>query len=135
MGVVTVIFTIIAVLAAIVGTVFAYIYIVPEENEKSENKYIKFLNGLCNFKKLYIEDIMRALYIFATICVICCGAANLLSGILSIFFQSYMAGPRILTAIILIVVAPFIIRVTYEFIMLTILLVKNVIEINNKIKK
>lgn len=54
MGVVTVIFTIIAALAAIVGTVFAYIYIVPEENEKSENKYIKFLNGLCNFKKLYI---------------------------------------------------------------------------------
>lgn len=134
MGIVSGLFLVIAVIAAIVFTVLAYIYVMPEDKEKSENVWIKRAHELCNFKRLYIEDIMRCLYIFTTIVCICCGAANLLTGIISIFAAPYACIGYLLSAIGLVVLGPVFTRISYEFIMLTILLVKNVIEINKKMK-
>lgn len=135
MSIVTVTFVIIALIAAIVGTIFAYMFIMPKENEDSDNKYIKFLHGLFHFKKLYIEDITKGLYIFSSLSSILCGVAYVICGLLSIFFQNYMAMPRIGIGLGLIIICPILLRVAYEFIMMIVLLVRNVIEINSKMKK
>ena len=51
---------------AIVATVLAYVFIVPEKRREKLNAFGKFLHDTCNFKYLIVEKILQALYIFFT---------------------------------------------------------------------
>ena len=124
--------SVIGIIAAIVLTVLICIFILPEKKREGLGKFGKVLSDLFNFKYLCIEVIMKVLYIFSTLACICWGVAQ-------IFGFSYVdvMGQKsfhwygiegILTAII----GAVVIRVIYELMMLTILLVKNVIQINGK---
>ncbi len=123
---------IIGIVLAIAATVLAYIFLVPEKAGAVKNKLVVFLHNLINFKSLLIEKILKALYIFST-------AFCLIAGFLLLFwvvvYDSYY-GIRVVwngwVGLLLMVVGPIAVRLAYESLMLIILLVKNVIDIRNR---
>jgi hypothetical protein len=127
---------ILAVVSSIVATILAFVYIVPEKKRAGLNQFGKFLHDTVNFKYLIVEKILQALYIFATANVILTGFFMLFyvePGYDGYYYSSpdtWYGGYGLLTMI----VGPIALRLVYEFLMMTILLIKNVIQINNKMK-
>ncbi len=123
-------FGIIATILAIAATVVAFVMIVPERKREKLGRFGKFLHDAVNFKFLIVEKILQALYIFVTAYVILCG-----------FFMLFMA-PETWTGrhwlggygILLMVLGPIAVRLCYELLMMAVLLLKNVISINRKLK-
>ena len=62
---------------AVVLTVLAFIFIVPEKRRAKLNAFGKFLHDTCNFNYLLIEKLLQALYIFLTVFSILTGAYTL----------------------------------------------------------
>ena len=126
---------ILSVLATIVATVLAYIYIIPEKKRAGLNNFGKFLHDLLNFKFLIIEKILQFFYVLANAFALC-------FGFFMLFYVeerwSYYGGSskewRGWIGLLIIILAPIAIRLTYELAMMGIMLVKNVIQINNKLK-
>ena len=125
------IFLIIAVVLAIAATVLAFIFVVPEKRREKLNAFGKFLHDLCSFKFLVVEKILQALYIFSTAFIV-------LYGVLQLFnvqrdywtgASRWMGG----TGLLYIIVGPIAVRLSYELMMMAVLLVKNVISINRKL--
>lgn len=127
---------VLAIVLAIVATVLAFVFIVPEKKKANLNKLGLFLHDTVNFKYLIIEKILQALYIFAT-------AAVILLGFFMLFYIQpgyesryhsvapvWYGGYGLLTMVL----GPIAVRLAYEFLMMFILLTKNVIQINNKLK-
>jgi hypothetical protein len=131
-----VISTILAFVLALTATILTFVFIVPEKKRERLNKFWKFIHDTVNFKYLIVEKILQAMYIFATAYVILQGFFMLFSftpgygsGIYRVDPQ-WQGGYGLLTMIL----GPIGVRLMYEFIMMLILLIKNVIQINNKIK-
>lgn len=110
---------IVALVLGIVGTVLAYIFIMPKSKVKNLNKFWYFLHNVFNFKTLLVEKIFKALYVFATVYVICFG-----------FFMLFV---QFLTGLLTLLLGPILVRIMYEMIMMFILLVQNTAAIKNKI--
>lgn len=126
----TQVFNILAILAAITLTVLVAIFILPGKKRSGLNPFFKFLHDLFNFKYLIIETVLRILYVLATIYIVVLGVFNLFA-----FYDSYYGFEWYgYYGLIMIIVGPIAIRLAYEFLMMAILLVKNVMQINNKIK-
>ena len=120
------VFSIISIVLAIVATVLAFIFIVPGKKREKLNSFGKFIHDTCNFKYLIVEKLIQALYIFLTSYVI-------ISGFFLLFrtsFGVWLGG----LGLLLMILGPIAIRLVYELLMMTVILVKNVIEINNKLK-
>ena len=124
------IFSVVAIVFAIAATVLAFIFIVPEKKREKLGTFGKFVHDTVNFKYLIVEKILQALYIFATAYTILCG-----------FFMLFMTtttwtGTRWLGGwgILLMLLGPIVIRLLYELLMMAVLLFKNVIEINCKLR-
>ena len=122
-------FLLLALVLAIVCTVLAFIYIVPEKRIKGMNRFMRALHDIVNFKYLIVEKILQALYIFVTCFVILCGFFMLFSTVDTWYGTRWMGGYGIL----LMIVGPILVRLFYELMMMLILLVKNVISINAKL--
>ena len=120
-------FGIIATILAIIATVAAFILVVPESKREKLGRFGKFLHDAVNFKFLIVEKILQALYIFFTALVIFIGFFMLFC---SDWSGSWMGGKGILIMIL----GPIAVRLSYELIMLAVLVVKNVIAINNKLR-
>lgn len=124
-------FAILAFVFAITATVLAFIFIVPDKKRERLNQFGKFLHDTLNFKYLIIEKILQALYIFATAYII-------LLGFFMLFYveetwygdTTWYGGYGLLTMLL----GPIAVRIAYEFMMMALLLVKNVIQINKKLK-
>ena len=110
---------IVALVLAIVGTVLAYIFIMPKSKVKTLNKFWYFVHNVFNFKTLLVEKIFKALYVFLTIYVICAG-----------FFQLFVS---FLPGLLMLLLGPIVVRIVYEMIMMFILLVQNTTAIRNKL--
>ena len=125
-----------AFISAVICTILSFVFIVPKSRRNRLNGFLKFVHDLFNFKFLIVEMILKAFYVFSTLFVIGLGFFLLFSGYqdnYGIFgdsgFKSF-AGAGILVMLI----GPVVVRIVYEFFMITVLLVKNVIEINNRAK-
>lgn len=116
-----------AVLAAIAATVLAFIFLVPEKRRAKLNGFGKFVHDTLNFKYLIISKVLQALYIFNTAFVILAGFFMLFQ---TDIFDRWMGGYGLLVMLL----GPIIIRVVYELLMLSLLLVQNVISINRKLR-
>ena len=118
---------ILGVVAAIAGTVVAFVMIVPEKKRDGfkNNKYLLWLHDFLNFKTLWIEKILKFLYVFNTLAYVGIGFFMLFSA----SFGQYMGGYGLL----IIIFGPIITRIVYEFCMLSILAVRNLVDINNKL--
>lgn len=118
-------FTVLALILAIVATVLAFIFIVPEKRREKLNSFGKFLHDTCNFRYLVIEKILQALYILLTAFVMLNGFFMLFQSVGGIWLGGY--------GILVIVLGPIAIRLSYELLMMVVILVKNVISINSKL--
>ena len=110
---------IVAGVLALVATVLAFIYIVPEDRREKMGSFGKFLHDTCNFKYLMVEKILQALYIFST-------AAVILFGVLMLFRTeyNYWTDSRIWMGgygLLIIILGPIAIRLSYELMMMAIL--------------
>lgn len=117
---------IIAILLAIIATVLAFIFIVPAKRREKMGKFGKFLHDACNFKFLIVEKILQALYIFFTALVILVGFFMLFCS----DWSGWMGGKGIL----LMILGPIVVRLSYELMMMAVLAVKNIISINSKLR-
>ena len=122
---------VVAAVLAVVATVLAYIFIVPDKKREKLNPFCKLLHDTCNFKYLIVEKILQALYIFMTVYVIMTGFF-LLFTVREVWYgeRQWMGG----VGILIMVLGPIVVRMAYELLMMAILLVKNVVGINNKLK-
>ena len=122
---------VLALLLAIGATVVAFIFIVPAKKREKLNKIGKIAHDALNFKYLIVEKVLQALYIFSTAFVIVLGFFMLF------YFERYYYGDVKWhggEGLLLMILGPIAVRLAYEFMMMLILLVKNVIQINNKLK-
>ena len=117
-------------IAALAGTIAAFIMIVPDKKREGLNKFFKWLHDYFNFKSLWIEKILKFLFIFQTLGCIAIGFFMLFSVQYSFYGGGQYMG---LTGILLIILGPVVNRLIYEFVMMAVLMVKNTIEINNKL--
>lgn len=133
----------------IAGMVLLYLKIIPKNNGKPlPNKFFQALHDYFNFKKLYIEEVLKFLFTLLTVAFIAGGVSTILMSFFGIFKNieylikgyvtfGYIAGSffgDVFAGILTAIIGPIVIRLSYEGIMMFILLVKNVIEINNKTK-
>lgn len=115
-----------AVIISIILTILLAILVVPEKRRNGLPKFFQVVHDICNFKGLLLEKVLKILYIFSTINV-------MLTGIFTWFSGGYNFGMTFLTGLLILVLGPILVRLAYEFLMLFVLLVKNVIQINNKL--
>lgn len=112
----------------ILGSVFALaaaivilVMILPKSKDGSFNN--AFLQGLHNyfqFKQLYVEMILKVLFLLSTcFCVF--------TGFFMLFGRAFLRG------LMLMLLGPLVLRLVYEFTMMLILLVQNTMEINRKL--
>ncbi len=111
--------TVVAVILAIAATVLVLIFVTPEKRRASLNRFFQVVADIFNFKGLLLENIAKTLYIFLTL-------FSILSGFFTLFRQP-------LNGLLMMILLPIVWRILFEFIMMTIILVKNVIQLNNKI--
>lgn len=112
----------IGVIAAIVLSILICIFILPEKRRENLSPFFLWLHDQVNFRVLWIEKILKVLYIIATMFCVCIG-----------FFLLF--GVTFFLGILLIVFGIFITRITYEFLLLQILILKNTRQINEKLGK
>ena len=124
-------FSVIGGILAVVATVLAYVFIVPENRREKLNAFGKFLHDTCNFKYLIAEKILQALYIFFTADMIILGFFMLFAAPKDFFGDRHWLGGY---GILVMVLGPIVIRLVYELLMMAVLLLKNVISINNKLR-
>jgi hypothetical protein len=124
-------------IAAIVVTILLYVKVLPRKLDGTfDNKFVQFLHDFFHFKKLYIEEVLKFIFVLATVACVCEGAFLVLG------YQerwSYYGGTSkestIGLGLALLVGGPVALRLSYEMLMMFILAVKNVMEINNKMPK
>lgn len=125
------VFSIIGGILAVVATILAYVFIVPESRREKLNAFGKFLHDTFNFKYLIVEKILQALYIFFTADLIILGFFMLFAAPEDFFGHRHWLGGY---GILIMILGPILIRLIYELLMMAILLLKNVISINNKLR-
>lgn len=116
------IFGIIALIAAAVLMILSFIFIIPAKKRDKLPGFFRVVHDIFNFNGLIIEVLLKAAYIFATIFTI-------LFSFLMIF-----TGDDVEVWLLSLVLGPIAIRIAFEFIMMAVLLVKNVMSINQKLK-
>jgi hypothetical protein len=131
----TIAIAIIIGLITLAFTILTLVFITPKAKYKSLNTFSRTLADIFNFKSLFLEKLLKFFYIFYTYAVIIGGFIGIIMGFVYMFDIGASAGLLIvLVCILFIVVGPFVLRIIFEAAMLSILLVKNVCEINRKIK-
>ncbi len=132
MGTLRIVFAVIAAILAIGATVVAFILLLPEKKRPKLNKFFGVVADILNFKHLFIEKILKAVYVFATAFAIIFGFLMLFSfvrydywGYSGVHWYGYQG-------LIIMIGGPIVIRIAYEILMMFILLVKNTMEINKK---
>ena len=118
-------YIIVSAILAIVAAVLLSIMVLPEKRRSGLNGFFKGIADIFNFKSLLIEKILRFLYVVLTIFAV-------LYGFFTMFMQSG-GEPQILSGLLTMIISPILIRLIFEGCLMVVLLVKNVIEINNKL--
>lgn len=113
----------VSLILALIGTILLAILVIPEKRRDSLNSFFKAIADICNFKQLIIEKILKFLYTFLSLYIIVIGFFTMFSGY----------DGMVLSGLLTMILGPVIIRIAYELIMMTVLLVKNVIDINKKL--
>lgn len=124
-GVSTVVLTVLAIVLSLAATILLFILVIPEKKRAKLPKFFQVIHDICNFKGLLIEKLLKVFYVFSTVYI-------MFNGVLT-WFSGGNFGINFLTGLLMLVLGPILIRIVYEALMLGILLVKNVIQINNKL--
>ena len=126
-GATSAIFTVLSVIFALAATVLAFIFIIPEKKRASLKGIGRLLHDIFNFKFMIIEKIFQFFYVFAT-------AYAIVEGFFGLFSFDWYGNWTGYTGFLTMILGPIIIRIAYELVMLALIAVKNIIQINNKLK-
>lgn len=64
----------IGMIATVAAIVLLYVKVLPKKYDgKLDNKYLQWLHNYFNFKRLYIEDILKFLFVVGTVMCVCFG--------------------------------------------------------------
>ena len=113
--------TIVALVVAIIGSVLLFVLFLKKDNENKFTGITNWLYNFLQFNKLTIETILKFTYLFLAI-------------FLTVFSFGLIAESFVAFLFVL-VLGNLTLRVTYELIMVQILIHRNVREINEKLKK
>lgn len=132
MRIMLVVIWVLAAIAAVAATVLLYIFIMPEKKAAKMPKFIRVIRDVLDMKKLYLETVLKAVYVFLTIFCVLAGAMMFFFG----FGTNYRGNLEWYGGYGLLVMlgGPIVLRLMFEAMMMFILLVKNTMQINNKIK-
>lgn len=125
---------IIAGILAIGAVVAMFIFVMPKKKDGKLPKILQILHDVAHFKKFYIGDVLKALYILATAFCLIYGLI-LLFGVVetySWYEVRYQSTAGI--GLLIMFVGPVAVRISYEFILMFVTLVQNTSDINNKLK-
>lgn len=125
------------ILLTLGATVCTYIFVLPEGKIKAKGffgKVFASVRDIFTFKELFIDKILQALYILATL-------GCILVGFMLLFgfrcYDSFWSGFSVTWTggwgLLLMFVGPIAVRIAFEIIMMFVLLVKNVMQINGKL--
>lgn len=113
--------SILGVLLTLASTIYLSVAVVPASKDGNlPHPFLQKLHDFFNFKKLYIESLIKFFYVLSTMACICTGFTML-------FGRTFFAGLGTM------IFGPIFVRIIYEFLMFAILLVSNVISINKKL--
>ena len=121
------IWSIIAIILAIIGGILIYFLFVKSKNEP-KGKFSKWLKDFLAFKIMWIEPILKVIYYIATIFVILYSFSFL--GMVGI-----MGGMAILMFLFCLILGPIIIRLAYEMTMMFIMIWRNTRDIAENTRK
>lgn len=123
-------------IASLIVTIVLCLTVVPDKKRDSLKGFGRFLNDLFNFRGLLIEAIIKVLYVLITVTFVVGGffmlfivntQENFFTGETSSVWYGWVG-------LIAMILGPIATRLLFEGMMLFILLVKNTIQINNKLK-
>lgn len=118
-------------IAGITLTILLYIKVLPKKMDSTfTNNFFQFLFDFFHFKKLYLEEVLKFIFTLATVLCVTMGAFMLISYVGYSRYRESLAP----WGICLLIGGPVSLRLVYEGVMMFILLVKNTMEINNKLK-
>ncbi len=132
---------VLSIIVAVVGIVF----FLPPKNREKFGKGFKRIFDFVNFKTFIVDYVLKGLYILSTAMCVIGGFLTIFTvrttyqnvyDSNSVFSQTQattsLSVDNIGTGLLIMVLGPIIVRIVYELIMLTIVGVKNIIEINKK---
>jgi hypothetical protein len=131
---------ILAAVFAVAATVLAFVFLIPEKRASKFKGFLKFLNEALTFKNLVFEKFIHALYVLSVIFSLTYGFFMLFSVREVYHYGGYYGNSYYTTewtgyyGLIIMVLGPIAVRISYELLIMLVLLVKNVIEINKKLK-
>ncbi len=104
---------------AMIFTILLYVFILPDSKYNSLNPFLRWVHEFFKVKKLWIESIVRFFYVYGCL-------FYMVGGIYVMFKFSFWAG------FCMFIFAPIVLRLLFEFLMMMILIARNVMELNNK---
>lgn len=110
---------IVSAVLAIVGGIAAYFLFVAKKNNGEYKGFVAWLHNFLNFKKYFIEMILKVLYLISAI-YITLSSFSFISFSVATFFMYLIFGNILL-------------RICYEFILMFLTIVNNTTEINEKL--
>ena len=113
---------VLALIATIVLVILLYVMILPKSKDGKLNGFFQWVHNYFHMKKLYIESVLRFFFIFGTMFGLCIG-----------FFFMFVMPPYVIGGLMIMIGTFIVNRLVFEFNMMVILLVKNTMEINNKL--
>lgn len=119
MGTGATVWTLVSLILALIGCFVVY-FLFVKKDVKTDNKFVKWLKSFLSFDKMLIEIILKIAYIFTALFVTLGSFA--------------LIGTSFLSFILMLVGGNLIARVTYESLLIVVLLWKNTTEIKNKLK-
>ena len=121
-------------LAGLILTIVLYIKVLPKKLDGTfANSKAQWLHNFFHFKKLYLEEIIRFTYVLSTVTCVCVGACLVLGYQEVWAWRTTTRESTALIGFLVMIIGPIALRLAYEGIMMLILLVKNTMEINNKL--
>lgn len=115
----------ICLIIGIVGALVLFFTFLSARNDGKYTGFVGWLYEFLNFRKLLLEAVLRIIYIAFAIFLT-------LVGFLYIFIGFNDFGQNFLGGLGIIVIGNVLLRISYEFIMLTVSICKNVSDINRK---
>lgn len=122
---------IVAAMTAIAATVLYCIFIQPEKKAAKMPKFIRVIRNILEMKELFLEKVLRILYIVSTLFCIIAGVYMFFGFDVGRYDQVTWYGGY---GLLLMIGGPIVLRLVYEAMMMFVLLVKNTMQINNKMK-
>lgn len=115
------IWTIIAIVIAIIGGIALYFTFLSKKNEGKFTGFLGWTYEFLSFKKMFSENLLKVLYLIVAIFI------TLFSfGLIKVSFLSFIC---------VLVLGNVVIRIIYEFLLIKLMICRNTTEINAKLSK